>query len=406
MDVITLALAKAYAEALIRGEGAIQGVGVEKIEQTVVSTESGGLNVWTATLTNGNTFDFQVRNGLNGPQGAPFTYADFTPEQLAALTGPQGEQGPQGIQGVQGEQGIQGEKGDTGEQGPQGIQGIEGPQGPQGLPGESAVSAINPRGDYDINADPPYTVNDYLTYTNGNTYACKRDNPTNEPPTTGLTDDPYWQLMALRGAQGPQGEQGIQGPQGEIGPQGETGTQGPQGEQGIQGVSGVTFTTSVAADGTISWTNDGGLENPEPQNIKGEKGEAPIDDAAVSEDSTWSSKQITGGVANVPVTPITSVDDTTNFGLGSANHFYTVKNGVCYFQLYLLVRNPVGSMTVVREGFPKPLNSQIQYWAFPPYNGAADLTPLRFAIEANGQVKAAFGTTNGQYMCHGSYPVA
>ena len=108
--------------------------------------------------------------------------------------------------------------------------------------------------------------------------------------------------------------------------------------------------------------------------------------------------------ADVAVT-IDTLLDTTNFGLGSANHFYTVKNGVCYFQIYLLVRNPVGEMTVVREGFPKPLDGRIQYWAFPPYNGAADLTPLRFGIEANGQVKAAFGTTNGQYMCHGSYPV-
>lgn len=40
----------------------------------------------------------------------------------------------------------------------------------------------------------------------------------------------------------------------------------------LEGVPGVTFTPSVAADGTLSWTNDGGFENPAPVNIKGADG--------------------------------------------------------------------------------------------------------------------------------------
>lgn len=39
------------------------------------------------------------------------------------------------------------------------------------------------------------------------------------------------------------------------------------------GQSGATFYPDVSADGTISWTNDRGLPNPEPVNIKGEKGD-------------------------------------------------------------------------------------------------------------------------------------
>lgn len=35
----------------------------------------------------------QVINTLRGPQGDPFTYEDFTPEQLEALRGPQGVPG-------------------------------------------------------------------------------------------------------------------------------------------------------------------------------------------------------------------------------------------------------------------------------------------------------------------------
>ena len=39
------------------------------------------------------------------------------------------------------------------------------------------------------------------------------------------------------------------------------------------GVDGVTFTPSVSVDGVISWTNDGGLDNPAPINIKGQTGD-------------------------------------------------------------------------------------------------------------------------------------
>ena len=52
--------------------------------------------------------------GDTGPKGDPFTYEDFTPEQLEGLKGPKGDTGS---------------KGDTG---PQGIQGSIGPQGPKG----------------------------------------------------------------------------------------------------------------------------------------------------------------------------------------------------------------------------------------------------------------------------------
>ena len=41
----------------------------------------------------------------------------------------------------------------------------------------------------------------------------------------------------------------------------------------LQGANGAVFTPSVAADGTLSWTNDGGLENPAAVNIRGPQGE-------------------------------------------------------------------------------------------------------------------------------------
>ncbi len=46
-----------------------------------------------------------------------------------------------------------------------------------------------------------------------------------------------------------------------------------KGDQGIQGEQGVTFTPHLSADGTLSFTNDGELPNPEPICVKGDKGE-------------------------------------------------------------------------------------------------------------------------------------
>ncbi len=54
-----------------------------------------------------------------------------------------------------------------------------------------------------------------------------------------------------------------------------TGSSGASGGSGggITGANGVTFTPHLSTDGTLSWTNDGGLTNPVPVNIKGAKGD-------------------------------------------------------------------------------------------------------------------------------------
>lgn len=57
-----------------------------------------------------NNYELAVQNGFEGTEeewlaslkGDPFTYSDFTEEQLAGLKGPQGEQGDEGEQGPQG----------------------------------------------------------------------------------------------------------------------------------------------------------------------------------------------------------------------------------------------------------------------------------------------------------------
>lgn len=64
--------------------------------------------------------------GAAGPKGDPFTYADFTQAQLAALVGPKGERGETGPAGATGATGPQGPKGDVGATGPAGAAGRDG----------------------------------------------------------------------------------------------------------------------------------------------------------------------------------------------------------------------------------------------------------------------------------------
>lgn len=82
---------------------------------------------------------FKGDKGDKGDPGKAFTYADFTPEQLAALKGEKGDKGDpgeKGAQGDKGEPGSKGDKGDPGEKGAQGDKGDPGEKGDKGDPGE------------------------------------------------------------------------------------------------------------------------------------------------------------------------------------------------------------------------------------------------------------------------------
>lgn len=107
---------------------------------------------------------------------------------------------------------LQGPRGETGPVGPQGVQGVPGPTGPTGPAG-------------------------------------------------------------AKGDKGDKGERGEQGAKGADGTDGAPGAAGAAGSPGAKGDDGTTFTPSVSDDGVISWTNDGGKDNPSPVSIRGPKGE-------------------------------------------------------------------------------------------------------------------------------------
>ena len=153
--------------------------------------------------------------GEKGQDGS-IEFEELTEEQKEMLRGPKGDPftyddfTAEQLEALRGPQGIQGPKGDTG------------PQGPTGANGNSATIQVGSV--TTLSAGSNATVENVGTSTNA-----------------------IFNFGIPKGADG-------------------TGTGGGSGE------SGATFTPSVSSDGVISWTNDKGLSNPTPVNIKGPQG--------------------------------------------------------------------------------------------------------------------------------------
>lgn len=88
---------------------------------------------------------------------------------------------------------------------------------------------------------------------------------------------------------------------------------GKDGSDGKNGEDGATFTPSVDSSGNLSWTNDGGLENPETVNIKGSPGADGVGITSIEQTTTSTAD----GGENVFTVTLTN-DVTATF---------TVKNG-------------------------------------------------------------------------------
>lgn len=108
-----------------------------------------GIDVVTLALAKKYTKESVAgASALKGEKGDPFTYDDFTPDQLLALKGENGIDGKSAYQ-LAVEKGFTGTldewivslKGETGPIGPQGIQGETGPQGAPGKDGRDGLDA-------------------------------------------------------------------------------------------------------------------------------------------------------------------------------------------------------------------------------------------------------------------------
>lgn len=238
-------------------------------EQTAISDADQGTNTFTFTTSQGKELTFQTKNGskgstgsqgdkgdpgIQGPQGDigpegpqgprgekgdPFTYSDFTADQLAALTGPQGpkgdrgETGPQGLTGPQGVQGIQGPTGPTGPRGEVGPQGEQGIQGEKGVSGQAATIELGTINTGDAGSDVIIT-------------------------NSGTTTAAVWNITIPRGAPGAPGAKGDRGDAGPTGPQGPAGAKGDKGEAGKDG-TGVTIKGSYASEEALKAAHPTGI---------------------------------------------------------------------------------------------------------------------------------------------------
>lgn len=189
--------------------------------------------------------------GEKGDKGDPFVYADFTPEQLAALKGEKGDKGDPGEQGEPGTPGAKGDKGDKGDTGA-GFK-VLGYYGSVSAL-EAAVTSPNVGDAYGVGTSQPYDI--YILdgttgawVNNGPLQGAKGDKG-DKGDAFVYSDFTPAQLAALKGEKGDKGdtgEPGAPGAQGEKGDKGDPGTdgapgakgdKGDQGEQGIQGVPG------------------------------------------------------------------------------------------------------------------------------------------------------------------------
>lgn len=179
---------------------------------------------------------------LKGDKGDAFTYADFTPEQLAALK----VKGDTGAKGDKGDPGDKGDTGSKGDKGDKGDQGAKGDKGDKGDPGKDGVS--------------PTVATEAIT------------GGTKVTVTDAAGAHAFDVMDGAKGDKGDKGEQGAKGDQGDAGTsvtvssvsestadsgsnvvtfsdgkqltvkngsKGSKGDQGDKGDQGIQGIQGV-----------------------------------------------------------------------------------------------------------------------------------------------------------------------
>mgnify|MGYP004562065031 CR=1 FL=1 len=204
---------------------------------TVTGNEGSDASVTNSGTSSNAIFNFTIPKGSKGDQGPSGEKGDtgttFTPtvssEGVISWTNDGGLSNPTSVN-------IKGPQGDPG------TPGKDGTNGTDGSPGKDGTSAT-------IEIGTTTTV---------------------DPGVSASVTNSGSASAAVFNFSIPKGEKGEKGDAGQDGSQGETGPQGPQGDQGP---NGTTFTPSVSDSGIISWTNDGGLENPSSVDIKGPQGE-------------------------------------------------------------------------------------------------------------------------------------
>ena len=246
--------------------------------------------------------------GAKGEKGDPFTYADFTSEQLATLKGDKGDTGAKGDKGDRGEKGADGVTPTlsigtvtTGAAGssasvtmggttPSYVLNFTIPKGDKGDKGDTGAAGSGSSGG--IAFEDSYVSDANLWLTNGYTKT-SGESTINLPSVCTNTQDKWGILFFIaenaRNGTGTQMFFPIDGAyKGKIFTRAivnranysawtmlATKDDIIEAVNGIPtGTNGATFTPAVDDAGNLSWSNDKGLANPATVNIKGAKGDA------------------------------------------------------------------------------------------------------------------------------------
>lgn len=202
-------------------------------------------DTYTVYFTNGSTFSFTVTNGAKGDKGdVGNNGADGNGIVSISKSGENGITDTYTISFSNGTKsyftvtnGEKGDKGDTGEKGEKGDKGNTGISGNDGITFTPSIDE------------------------NGNLIWARSDDgaevPSPTPVIPHIGEDHNWYLGSVNLEVSAQGEKG------------DKGEDGANGLSGADGANGVTFIPSIDSAGNLSWTNDGGLTNPDTINIKG-----------------------------------------------------------------------------------------------------------------------------------------
>ena len=209
----------------VNGTNGEDGVGIAKLEQIATSAADGGVSIWEATLTNGETYQFQVRNGSKGSPGTGGTSggsgADGVGIASVVQTSSSTESGGENVITVTLTNGTSSTF--SVHNGAQGATGAAGAAGAQGVKGDA------------------FTYDDF---TEAQLAALKGDKGDKGEPFT-YADFTASQLAALKGEKGDKGDALTYSdftPEQLASLKGERGEKGEPGSTGATGATGAAFT--------------------------------------------------------------------------------------------------------------------------------------------------------------------
>lgn len=375
----------------VKGDTGATGIGIAHVAHTAGNHNPGLYDTYTITLTNNDSYTFDVYNGSDGkdasiPQftinkdGHLIQTLDDVSYDLGNVVGKDGVNTEikykvptfkieDGDLYVIGEDrwnnlgNIIGPKGDKGEKGERGLTGLQGKQGPQGEPGRDGEKGDTGRDGTGISAID-------LIYRGGP--------GENSIYKIYLTNRTSYEVSLYNGLDGQKGDKGDRGSEGLKGEKGDKGDKGEKGDDGISLNMKPAFeycmrindcyldddgclqvVSEIGDDGEVYFTNVGKITGPQGeqgiQGPKGEKGEKG--DQGDKGDQGEIGPQGKTGVGIVSILP-----EDEDLGIAGTQDTYSIKLSDNSKYSFVITNGSDGNHILFGNGTPEnvsSLNSQL-----------------------------------------------